>query len=43
MDKETFAEFAVKSTIETTLQEALDIIDADDGKSWEEKRAALGI
>ena len=41
MEKETFAEFAVKSTIETTLQEALDIIDADDGKSWEEKRAAL--
>lgn len=41
MDKETFAEYAVKSTIEDTLQGALDILDADDGKSFEEKREAL--
>lgn len=41
MDKETFAEYAVKSTIEDTLQEALDILDADDGKSFDEKREAI--
>jgi len=41
MDKETFAEYAVKSTIEDTLQEALDILDADDGKSFEEKKEAM--
>lgn len=41
MDKEAFAEYAVKSTIEDTLQEALDILDADDGKSFEEKKEAL--
>ncbi|MCF2661165.1 GNAT family N-acetyltransferase [Pseudoflavonifractor phocaeensis] len=41
MDKETFAEYAVKNTIEDTLQEALDILDADDGKSFEEKREAI--
>lgn len=41
MDKETFADYAVKSTIEDTLQEALDILDADDGKSFEEKKEAL--
>ena len=41
MDKETFAEYAVKSSLETTLQEALDILDADDGKSFEEKKEAL--
>ena len=41
MDKEAFAEYAVKSTIEETLQEALDILDADDGKSFEEKKEAI--
>lgn len=41
MDQEAFAEYAVKSTIEDTLQEALDILDADDGKSFEEKKEAL--
>lgn len=41
MNKETFAEYAVKNTIEDTLQEALDILDADDGKSFEEKKEAL--
>lgn len=41
MDKEAFAEYAVKSTIEDTLQEALDILDADDGKSFEEKKESL--
>ena len=41
MNTESFAEYAVKNTIEDTLQEALDIIEADDGKSWEEKREAL--
>lgn len=41
MDKETFAEYAVRSTIDDTLQEALDILDADDGKSFEEKKEAL--
>ena len=41
MDKETFAEYAVKSSLETTLQEALDILDADYGKSFEEKKEAL--
>lgn len=41
MDKEAFADYAVKSTIEDTLQEALDILDADDGKSFEEKKEAL--
>ena len=33
MNTESFAEYAVKNTIEDTLQEALDIIEADDGKS----------
>jgi len=41
MNTETFAEYAVKSTIEDTLQEALDILDADDGKSFEEKKEAM--
>ena len=41
MDKESFAEYAVKSSLEATLQEALDILDADDGKSFEEKREAV--
>lgn len=41
MNKEAFAEYAVKSTIEDTLQEALDILDADDGKSFEEKKEAM--
>lgn len=41
MNTESFAEYAVKNTIEDTLQEALDILDADDGKSFEEKKEAL--
>lgn len=41
MDKETFAEYAVKSTLESTLQGALDILDCEDGKSFEEKRDAV--
>ena len=41
MNTESFAEYAVKNTIEDTLQEALDILDADDGKSFEEKKDAL--
>ena len=41
MNTESFAEYAVKNTIDDTLQEALDILDADDGKSFEEKKEAL--
>ena len=41
MNTESFAEYAVKNTIDDTLQEALDILDADDGKSFEEKKAAV--
>ena len=41
MNNESFAEYAVKNTIDDTLQEALDILDADDGKSFEEKKEAL--
>ena len=41
MDKETFADYAVKNAIEETLQEALAILDADDGKTFEEKKEAL--
>ena len=38
MNTESFAEYAVKNTTEDTLQEALDILEADDGKSWEETK-----
>lgn len=41
MEKETFAKYAVKNSMETTTQEVLEILDADDGKSFEEKKAAM--
>jgi len=41
MDKVTFAESAVKSSLETTLQEALNILNSDDGESFEEKKEVL--
>lgn len=41
MPKEVFKEYATKSAIEETIQEALDILEADDGKSFEEKKEAL--
>ena len=41
MSKESVANLAVKSSLETTVQEVLDILEADDGKSFEEKKAAM--
>lgn len=41
MNKESVAELAVKSSMESTIQEVLDILEADDGKSFEEKKAAM--
>lgn len=40
MGKELFAEKAIKSSAEATIQEVLDLLEADDGKSFEEKKAA---
>ena len=41
MNKEMFAEYAVKSSLETTLQEALDILDANDRKTFDQKKEAV--
>ncbi len=41
MSRESVAELAVKSSLETTVQEVLDILEADDGKSFEEKKATM--
>ena len=41
MPKEVFAEYATRSAIEETLEVALNILDADDGKTFEEKKEEL--
>ena len=41
MEKDTVAKFAIKESTDQILQEALDILDADDGKSFEEKKEAM--
>ena len=41
MDKSEVSRNAKKNIINMVLQDALDILDADDGKSFEEKRAAV--
>lgn len=33
-------DYAIKSSLESTVQEVLDLLEADDGKSFEEKKAA---
>ncbi len=40
MDKELFAEKAIKSSADTAIQKVLDLLEADDGKSFEEKKKA---
>ena len=40
MDKNSSAKYAMKSNMDVLLQEVLDILEADDGKSFEEKKAA---
>ena len=39
--QERVKEFALQHSLETTVQEVLDILEADDGKSFEEKKAAM--
>lgn len=41
MEKDTMTEYAVKRTIRSTVQEALDMLDADDGMSFEEKKEII--
>ena len=41
MDKSEVSRNTKKNIINMVLQDALDILDADDGKSFEEKRAAV--
>lgn len=41
MDKSEITKNVKKNSINMVLQEALDILDADDGKSFEEKRDAV--
>lgn len=38
MSKDTVTEYAIKRTIESTVQEVLDILEADDGKTFDEKK-----
>lgn len=40
MDRERVKDYAIKSSLESTVQEVLDLLEADDGKSFEEKKAA---
>ncbi len=40
MDRERVKDYAIKSSLASTVQEVLDILEADDGKSFEEKKAA---
>ncbi len=39
-DLELMTERAIKNSLETTIQDVLDLLEADDGKSFEEKKAA---
>lgn len=41
MEKHLAAKYAMKSNMETLMQEVFDILDADDGKSFEEKKRAV--
>lgn len=41
MSRELVAELAVKRSMESTKQEVLDILEADDGKTFEEKKEAV--
>lgn len=41
MEKNTVTEYAIKRSIESIVQEDLDILEADDGKSFEEKKEIL--
>lgn len=38
MSKDTVTEYAIKRTVESTVQEVLDILEADDGKTFDEKK-----
>ena len=40
MDRERVKDYAIKSSLESTVQEVLDLLEADDGKPFEEKKAA---
>lgn len=40
MDRERVIDYAIKSSLESTVQEVLDLLEADDGKPFEEKKAA---
>lgn len=41
MDKSEISKDVKKNIVNMVLQDALDILDADDGKPFEEKRAAV--
>lgn len=40
MDRERVKDYAIKSSLESTVQEVLDLLEADNGKPFEEKKAA---
>lgn len=41
MDKESFTKYAIEESSDQVMQEVLEILDADDGRSFEEKKEAL--